>query len=331
MKDINQIEKLDNLSQKLIDYYSDATKTIKFNSNHDEVYYALYYMLSMKGKKIRPLLLLHANQLFGGRVEEALPAALAIELFHNFTLVHDDIMDQAAIRRGMPTVHKKYGLGTAINTGDLLMIVAYQYLNQINIEYLREALSLYNDTSTKIMEGQFLDLEFETCKVVSSEEYLKMIELKTSLLIAVSMKLGALLAGANPDEQALLFHFGKNLGICFQLKDDWLDVYGDHKIGKKIGGDILQNKKTYLYTKAWQLADSDQKRELVRLETMENDARKINDTIQIYDMLQIGMHTEKLIDKYYAATRSGLDTLNVAEKKKLPLYKLIEQIHLREF
>jgi geranylgeranyl diphosphate synthase type II len=328
---MNKSERRDNLTDNLTQYYGNAVKTLQFNSNHDEVYYALHYVFSMKGKKIRPILLLHANQLFDGTIEEALPAALAIELFHNFTLVHDDIMDEAPIRRGMPTVHVKYGMGTAINTGDLLMIVAYKYLTQISSEYLREAIRMFNAASTKIMEGQCLDLDFENREIVSSREYLQMIELKTSLLIALCMKLGALLAGASPDDQELMYRLGKNIGLCYQLKDDWLDVYGGAGTGKKIGGDIIQNKKTYLYIKAWELADNEGKEKMVELRTLKNGQEKIKETIQIYDLLDIGTHTKNVIDKYYLAAIEYLDALMVEEEKKQPMYDLINRIHLREF
>jgi len=328
---MNYLNEQHNLSENLIQYYRDSTKDIQFNGNHDEVYSSLYYVLSMKSKKVRPLLLLHANQLFDGHLEEAIPAAITVELFHNFTLVHDDIMDNAPIRRGIPTVHVKYGLGTAINTGDLLMIMAYTHLTKINSVYLSEVFALYNHTSTKIMEGQSLDLKFEEYDTVRTEDYLKMIELKTSLLIGFSLKLGALLAGASANDQHLMSELGRNIGLCFQLRDDWLDVYGDTKTGKKIGGDIVANKKTFLYIKAWQLADDEQKQELIRLKELENEQIKIEETIQIYNDLQIGELTEKLIDNYYTATIECLNALSVSDKKKQPLNELIQGIYLREF
>jgi geranylgeranyl diphosphate synthase type II len=321
----------DNLSNNLIEYYRESTKDLHFGSNHDGVYSSLYYVLSMRSKKVRPLLLLHANQLFDGTLDEALPAALAVELFHNFTLVHDDIMDKAPLRRGIPTVHVKYGLGTAINTGDLLMIMAYTHLTKISSVYLSEVFALYNHTSTKIMEGQSLDLKFEEYDTVSIEEYLKMIELKTSVLIAFSLKLGALLAGASANDQHLISELGRNIGLCFQLRDDWLDVYGDTKTGKKIGGDIVANKKTFLYIKAWQLTDDQQRQELIRLKELENEQIKIEETIQIYNDLQIGELTEKLIDNYYTAAIECLNALSVSNKKKQPLNELIQGIYLREF
>lgn len=328
---MNQKQKLDIVSEKLAQYYTDTTKNMQFNGNHDEVYYALHYVFSMKGKKLRPILLLHANQLFDGSLEEALPAALAMELFHNFTLVHDDIMDNASIRRGIPTVHVKYGLGTAINTGDLLMIVAYKYITQVRIEYFREAISMYNHISTRIMEGQYLDLDFENRYIISSEEYLNMIELKTSLLIAFCMRLGALLGGATVPEQELMFQLGKNIGLSFQLKDDWLDIYGDKRTGKTIGGDVIQNKKTYLYIKAWELADQKQKQRLKELRSIEDPQQKISGTLEIYDALQIGTLTDRLIDNYFISGMECLATLDVEEEKKKPMYDLIQRIHNREY
>jgi len=328
---MNQKHNLDHVSEKLTHYYTNATKNIEFNGNNDDVYYALHYVFSMKGKKLRPILLLHANQLFDGRLEDALPAALAMELFHNFTLVHDDIMDKASIRRGMPTVHVKYGMGTAINTGDLLMIVAYKYLSQVRNEYFRETYIMYNHVSTRIMEGQCLDLDYENRDIISSEAYLNMIELKTSLLIALCMKLGALLAGTSAQDQEMMFQLGKNIGISFQLKDDWLDVYGDKRTGKKIGGDIIQNKKTFLYIKAWELAGQKQKRILKELRSIEDPKRKIKDTFKIYNELDIGTLTERLIGRYYTAGMECLNVLDIEEGKKRPMYDLIQRIHNREY
>lgn len=321
----------DHVSEKLAQYYANATRNVQFNGCHDEVYYALHYVFSMKGKKLRPILLLHANQLFNGNMEEALPAALAMELFHNFTLVHDDIMDQASIRRGMPTVHIKYGLGTAINTGDLLMIVAYKYISQVRNEYFREALSMYNHISTRIMEGQCLDLDYENREIISSEAYLNMIELKTSLLIAFCMKLGALLGGASTDDQELMFQLGRNIGLSFQLKDDWLDTYGDERTGKRIGGDIVQNKKTYLYIKAWEGADQKQRQRLKELKSIDDHQQKVKKTIEIYDTLGIGSITERLIEKYYTSGLECLRVLNIPENKKKPMFDLIQRIHNRNY
>ncbi len=321
----------DHVTEELGQYYANATKNLQFNGCHDEVYYALHYVFSMKGKKLRPILLLHANQLFNGNMEEALPAALAMELFHNFTLVHDDIMDQASIRRGMPTVHIKYGLGTAINTGDLLMIVAYKYISQVRNEYFREALSMYNHVSTRIMEGQCLDLDYENREIISSEAYLNMIELKTSLLIAFCMKLGALLGGASTDDQELMFQLGRNIGLSFQLKDDWLDTYGDERTGKRIGGDIVQNKKTYLYIKTWEGADQKQRQRLKELKSIGDHHQKVKETIEIYDTLGIRKITERLIEKYYTSGLECLRVLNIAENKKKPLFDLIQRIHNRNY
>lgn len=328
---MKHINKTKDLSGRLMDYYGNVIRNLHFNTQHDEIYYALYYVLSMKGKRVRPLLLLHANYLFGGNIEEALPAALAVEMFHNYSLVHDDIMDNAPLRRGMPTVHEKYGLGTAINTGDLLMIIAYQYLTQVKAGYLREVLNLYNDTSTKIMKGQYFDLEFEGQGVVNAEAYIKMIEMKTALLFAFCMKLGALLAGASQEDQNLMFQVGRNLGVCFQIKDDWLDVYGDQRTGKMKGGDIVQNKKTFLQVKAWQLANKEQKRELTSLKTVENDDEKIKETLKIYTDLHLDTYTEKLIETYYLEAMDRLGQIKVREENKYPMYDIVKSIYLRKF
>lgn len=318
-------------SGSLSQYYTDSTQDIYFSSDHEDIYSSLYYVLSMKGKKIRPLLVLHANQLFGGVLDEALPAAVAVELFHNFTLVHDDIMDEAPKRRGVPTVHKKYGLGTAINTGDLLMIMAYKHLTSINGAYLPEAFALYNQISTKIMEGQALDLAFEHRDTVSAEEYIKMIELKTSVLIAFCFQLGALIAGASSRDQELMYELGRNLGLCFQIKDDWLDTYGDQKTGKKVGGDIVANKKTFLYIQAWQLANEEQKKQLLHLRDIADDKTKIEQTMALFGVLQINEKVTQVIEEYYTSAIECLDNLTMAEEKKQPLRAFIKKIYLRDY
>jgi len=323
---MNQFKKQNILSENLIQYYQESIDNIQFDGNSDGVFGSLHYVLSMKYTNVRPLLLLHANQLFDGQLEEAIPAAITVEMFHNFVLVHDDIMDNAPTRKEMSTVHVKYGLGTAINTGDLFMIMAYNYLTRINSEYFTEVVALYNETSTKILEGRSIELKFEEYDHVSVKDYLLMIEMKTSLLTAFSLKLGALLAGASPEDQSLMNELGRNIGLCLQLREDWHDVYGDSTEGKNIGGDIVANKKTILYLNARQLADDNQKKELSRLRGLGNEVEKIKETIRIYNDLQIGELTEKRIERYYTAAIECLDTLTISDKKKQPLYDIIQGI-----
>lgn len=325
------MNKQEDLTEKLTQYYSDALQSVSFNSDNDEVYYALRYVLSMKGKRLRPVLLLLVNQMFDGELDEAMPAALAVELFHSFTLVHDDIMDKAPVRRGMPTVHVKHGLGTAINTGDLLMIIANKYLSQVKGKLFLDVFRLYTEISVRIMEGQCMDLEYEDRDMISTEEYLSMIEQKTSLLIAFCMQVGSMLAGADEDEQALIFGLGIRLGMSFQLKDDWLDVYGGHKTGKKRGGDIVRNKKTFLYIRAWECASETLRGRLAELRTLRDEEKKISETIKIYDRLQIGAQTEELINDYYSQALGFLDRLEVSGERKGPVYDMLQRLHSREF
>ncbi|HHS95639.1 MAG TPA: polyprenyl synthetase family protein, partial [Phaeodactylibacter sp.] len=224
------------------------------------LYDPIRYIMNLKGKQLRPLMLLMAYLLYEEEPSPALPVAYAIELFHSFTLLHDDIMDEAALRRGSPTVHHIYGTNTAILSGDVMMIYVYKYISQaVPKKLLPHILEVFNEVAIGVCEGQQMDMDFENRIDVSLAEYLQMIELKTAVLIAGTLKMGALLGGASDKDATHLYHFGKNIGIAFQIQDDYLDTFGDQKtFGKKIGGDIIQNKKTYLYLKARQVADKAQ-------------------------------------------------------------------------
>lgn len=320
-----------NTTSELLNLYEERYRDIRFSENHDHAYEAVYYFLSLKGKKIRPLLLLHSNQMFGGEIEEALPAAFGLELFHNFTLVHDDIMDKADIRRGGESLHKKYDEGTAIIAGDLMMISAYRYISQVKGHHLQQALDIFNKTALQIMEGQQMDTNFEDRDQVDEKEYLGMIEYKTSVLIATSLQMGALLAEADLKSQKLVYEFGKNLGLAFQIKDDWLDSFGDSSLGKKIGGDILQNKKTYLYVKAWEASDNSQKKELERLKHLSNHEKKIKSTIRIFEELGVKAQTESIMNSYYQKALFLLSEIDLREEVKRPLKNLGENIFNRKF
>lgn len=228
-----------------------------------ELYEPLDYILSLGGKQMRPILLLSAARLFDeNAVGISLPAAYAVELFHNFSLIHDDIMDNAALRRGKATVHEKYGNSTAILSGDVMLVYAYQYLAALKTEKLQQILQIFNETAIGVCEGQQMDMNFEKLEQVSVGSYIRMIELKTSVLLFGAMKIGALMAKASENDAENIAEFGRNMGIAFQLQDDYLDSFGDEKtFGKRIGGDIVQNKKTYLYIKAMALApDADRKK-----------------------------------------------------------------------
>ncbi|MCC6448607.1 MAG: polyprenyl synthetase family protein, partial [Chitinophagaceae bacterium] len=228
-----------------------------FPNRAKNLYEPCSYLLNIGGKRIRPVLCLMSHELYNPLSESVWNAAVAIELFHNFTLMHDDIMDKAPLRRGVQTVHEKYDLSTAILSGDVMNIFTYVHLSKIDISYLKQSLELFNKTAIQICEGQQFDMDFEKRNEISVEEYLNMIQLKTSVLLGMSLKLGALLGGATDSSSDILFDFGKEMGIAFQMKDDYLDAFGDsQKTGKQIGGDILCNKKTYLYAKGYEIVNA---------------------------------------------------------------------------
>ena len=257
---------------KLPDLQETFQKYLKeniFNQTPQELYQPVNYILKLGGKRLRPVILLMSYNLFKETVEKALPAAFAIEIFHNFSLLHDDIMDEAPLRRGQPTVHIKYDVNTGILSGDVMLIYAYQYILQLEDQSNIPALMrIFNKVAIEVCEGQQYDMNFETSQEVKIVDYLKMIELKTSVLLAGAMKMGAVIAGAPEKDANHLYEFGKNIGIAFQLQDDILDTFGDpEKFGKKVGGDIAQNKKTYLLLKAMELAKGSRKQALSDLIT----------------------------------------------------------------
>lgn len=274
---------------------------IVFESHPAELYDPIKYVLDLGGKRIRPLMVLMGNALFNGDHETAVPAALGIEIFHNFTLLHDDIMDQAPLRRSQPTVHEKWNANVAILSGDTMFVKAYQYMMKVPDKYLKEVLTLFNETAIKVCEGQQFDMNFEKRNNVSIAEYIKMIELKTAVLLAASLKTGAIIAGAHTEAASHIYHFGRNIGIAFQLQDDILDVYADESFGKQVGGDIVSNKKTFLLLKALELANRYQKEELenwIFAKTF-NPAEKVEAVKQIFSFLNIRQLAEKEMDKYY--------------------------------
>ncbi len=307
----------------------------RFNTNHfpaqpEKLYYAAQHLLTLKGKRVRPVLCLMANELFGPIGEDAYYAACAIELFHNFTLVHDDIMDHAPIRRGQPTVHEKYGTSTAILAGDVMLVQAYEYLNKIGIGYLPKVLSLFSYTARKVCEGQQLDMEFEEVEKVSLEDYVEMIGLKTSVLLAASLQMGSLLGGAGQANQEYLYDFGKNLGIAFQVQDDYLDAFGDpEKFGKKTGGDILSNKKTFLLLRAREVADNNQRSALESWSNVKDES-KIQPILEIYKSCGVDEWARELKSIYLNNALASLEEAAVLSKRKLPLEKLAHQLLDRE-
>jgi len=299
--------------------------------------YSLYepieYVLSLGGKRIRPVFTLLACQLFDRIPEKALNPALAVEVFHNFTLLHDDIMDRAEMRRNQPTVHVKWDENRAILSGDAMLIKAYQLLAQCDPAVLKPILEIFSKTSVEVCEGQQFDMEFESQNDVSIDEYINMIRLKTAVLLAGSLKIGAICGGASEENANLLYQFGTGIGIAFQLKDDYLDVYGDPaKFGKNIGGDICCNKKTFLLIKALEKADPERKAELlhwINAGTFDR-SEKIKAVTSLYDRLNIRSHTENAMRTYYEEAVQALKKVSVSEEKKKELFIFAENLLYRE-
>ncbi len=306
---------------------------LQFTRTPQGLYAPVTYVLSMGGKRIRPVLMLMAYNLYQEDIDRIFNPATGIEVYHNYTLLHDDLMDRADRRRGKETVHKIWDDNAAILSGDAMLVLAYQFMAQCPIEYLREVLDIFSQTALEICEGQQLDMEFEHRKDVKEEEYLEMIRLKTSVLLAASLKIGALLGGASSEDAERLYDFGMNLGVAFQLKDDFLDVYGDAAIfGKNIGGDILCNKKTYMLIKAFEHADKNQ---LIRLNAWVdavsfNPEEKIAAVTELYNQIGIKELCEKKMEKYCERAMESLMAVKVADKKKEELKNLMANLMHRE-
>ena len=290
------------------------------------LYDPIRYIMNLKGKQLRPLMLLMAYLLYEEEPSPALPVAYAIELFHSFTLLHDDIMDEAALRRGSPTVHHIYGTNTAILSGDVMMIYVYKYISQaVPKKLLPHILEVFNEVAIGVCEGQQMDMDFENRIDVSLAEYLQMIELKTAVLIAGTLKMGALLGGASDKDATHLYHFGKNIGIAFQIQDDYLDTFGDQKtFGKKIGGDIIQNKKTYLYLKARQVADKAQNDLLDHYyhSKDQEEEEKIKMVTSLFKELKVQKSATLLQETLQQNAFAHLDEVQCSPQKKEPLRTL---------
>ncbi len=301
--------------------------TLHFDKKHfpDEpssLYAPNDYFLKMGGKRIRPVLCLMGNELFDEIREDAWHVGTAIELFHNFTLIHDDIMDKAPLRRGMETIHHKYGENTAILAGDVMLVTAYEELNKIDLSYLRPILTLFNKTAKEVCEGQQMDMDFEKVRTVKLDAYLEMITLKTSVALATSLKTGSILGGAGERNQNLLYAFGKKLGIAFQVQDDYLDAFGNpQKFGKQVGGDIMANKKTFLLIHAMETATQAQKKELEAL-LLVNDTTKVAKTLQLFRDCKADEWALQLKDKYLDEAFAHLEDIAVLSKRKEPLREL---------
>lgn len=302
-----------------------------FPSHPATLYEPCSYLLNMGGKRVRPVLCLMSHELFEELNENAWNTATAIELFHNFTLMHDDIMDAAPLRRGFVTVHEKYNQSTAILSGDVMNIFAYEHLNKVNTNYIHAVIELFNKTSIQICEGQQLDMDFELREIVTMDEYLEMITLKTSVLLAASLKLGAMLGGATDGCSEVLYNFGKTLGIAFQLKDDYLDAFGEiAKTGKQLGGDILVNKKTFLSAKAFEIANEEQKAELLTL-LSRTDTEKLTDTLVFFEKLNIKQHLQDEITLYTEKAYELLEKVPVISRRKIHLQAVADMLLKREY
>ncbi len=302
--------------------------------NPANLYSPIDYSLEMGGKRLRPVLLLLSYNIFSQSVQDAIPAAIAIEVFHNFTLLHDDIMDKAEVRRNMPTVHKKFSENSAILSGDAMAFLSYQYLLECNSVRLTEVLELFTKTAIEVCEGQQFDMEFESRLNVSESEYLEMIRLKTAVLLGCGLKAGALLANANSAIANQLYEFGLNLGLAFQLQDDLLDSFGNQQtFGKKIGGDILANKKTFLLINALQNAQPEQKNELLNWMNIGefNPEEKIFSVLKIYNQLNIKQLTEQKIDGYFQKCKTVFQQISVDEIRKKQLLEVSNSMLNRTF
>ena len=297
------------------------------------LYEPVDYCMRNGGKRLRPVMTLLACELFGGDRQQALPAAVGLELFHNFTLLHDDIMDDAPLRRNRPTVHEKWDVNTGILSGDLMYALAYKHVSMVPDHTLRKVIDLFNKTVIEVCEGQQYDMDFEKRQDVSAEEYLHMIRLKTAVLPAACLRTGAIIAGASEDDQRLIYEFGENIGLAFQLRDDWLDVFGDASLfGKKTGGDIIANKKTWLYIHALEMARDDHRAILQAAfnNEIKDKDEKVRVVTDIYNHLDINAMAQKAMKEYYIRAFDCLEGINVSAERKTMLEKLAEMLLHRE-
>jgi geranylgeranyl diphosphate synthase type II len=313
---------------------SKRLEEINFNKHPVELYEPISYILSIGGKRIRPTLTLMAANLFSDEIDLAIDPAIGLEVFHNFTLMHDDIMDNADIRRNQPTVHKKWDENVAILSGDAMMIKSYDFFYVLPDSLYKRTMRIFNQMALEVCEGQQYDMNFEKTLNVSVDDYIEMIRLKTSVLLSACLKIGGLIGGANDDQAEMLYEFGKYMGLAFQLKDDLLDTYGNiEKFGKMIGGDIVSNKKTYLLINALNTANSEQLERLkmwVQRDRFDS-TEKINEVTKIYNELEIKEKTLKQIEAYHKSANSILDKLEIQENRKSEIRLLTQKIMIRDF
>tara|TARA_B110000046_G_scaffold49092_1_gene54639 strand:- start:29122 stop:30096 length:975 start_codon:yes stop_codon:yes gene_type:complete len=303
-----------------------------FSGNPNELYDPISYTMTLGGKRIRPTLCLLAAQLFRGDLKKAMNLAMAVEVFHNFTLVHDDIMDEAPIRRGKPAVHAKWNRDVAILSGDVMFVQAYQLLEKGNPEKLNQMLSVFNQTAIEVCEGQQFDMNFETRDDVTADNYIEMIRLKTGVLLACSLQLGAFESGASEQDAKLIYEFGEKIGIAFQIQDDFLDCYAKQEdFGKRVGGDIISNKKTFLMLTALEKADEKQSGKIENLmSSSTSDDERVAGVLEVYNELNIPSLTKSAMQNYFDESLAALNQIEANADLKKPLVDLAEMLMMRK-
>ena len=304
-------------NNEILELFESALAQLRMPEEPELLYMPIIYSMSGGGKRLRPVLLLITAEAFGGSVEEAMPAALAVEIFHNFTLLHDDIMDNADVRRGKPSVFAKWGGNVALLSGDAMLISAYKSLVKVSSERLPRVLNIFSDMALEVCEGQQYDMDFETMSKVSVEEYMQMIERKTSALLSGSAMIGATMAGASEEDVKKIYRFATELGLAFQLQDDVLDSFGDMALGKKIGGDILEGKKTFLMVQALNRASAEERETLTTTHLRKDisDEEKIAIVKELYNKLDVKRVAEQQIELRFERALAVLDTLSIAGER----------------
>ena len=316
--------------QELSQDFNSYFKTKHFPDRPETLYGAASYMLEEGGKRIRPVLCLLGNELFGSIRPDTWKVATALELFHNFTLIHDDIMDKAPLRRGKATVHAKFNESTALLAGDVMLLQAYEYLNETDLKHVQNLVRLLNKTGAEVCEGQQLDMDFERANSISLDQYLQMIELKTAVFLAASLQMGAVVGGADETDQKNIYAFGRNLGLAFQVQDDWLDSFGNpDKFGKQKGGDILANKKTFLLLKTLEKAGPSEIKTIREL-LLSSKPDKIERMMDIYRAAGVDQEAQMVKRNYMVAANSHLDAVQVPDSRKTDLKELAVYLLERE-
>ena len=321
-------------ADEILSMVNEFLANLPYERKPKSLYEPIRYVLSMGGKRIRPTLMLLGYNLFKDNPEKILMNAVALETYHNYTLLHDDLMDNADLRRGHETVHKKWDANTAILSGDSMLVLAYERMAQCDEKHLAKVLKLFTTTALEIGEGQQFDMEFENRNDVKEEEYIEMIRLKTSFLLACALKMGAILADASDEDAENLYKFGEQIGLAFQLQDDYLDVYGDTKVfGKEIGGDITSNKKTYMLINAFNLADEAQRAELQKwVDAKDFDrAEKVAAVTRLYNEIGIDKLAQDKIAYYFEQSKKYLDAVNVPAERKEELAKYAQKMMKRQY